>query len=109
MQKLSLSVKGSSELQQIPMKPQTRGFDPIIGDKKKVLNDCVRCVDKVMMEEKVEWEVVVNCEHSYDRRCAKTLKTNYKPFQVCGSPNTKTYQRIKDPPDCRRRSAKRTT
>ena len=35
------------------------------------------------MEEKLEWEVVVSCEHSYDRRCAKTLKTNYKPFQVC--------------------------
>jgi len=44
-------------------------------------SDGKRCIDKVMMEEKIEWEVVVSCEHSYDRRCAKTLKTNYKPFQ----------------------------
>jgi len=40
-----------------------------------------RCIDKVMMEEKIEWEVEIKCEHSYDRRCANTLKTNYKPFQ----------------------------
>ena len=46
------------------------------------------------MEEKVEWEVEIRCEHSYDRRCARTLKTNYKPFQVSGSHNTQTYHRI---------------
>ena len=55
-----------------------------------------------MMEEKLEWEVVERCEHSYDRRCAKTLKTNYKPFQVDASPNTKSLSHP------RRRSAKRT-
>ena len=41
-----------------------------------------RCINKVMMEEKIKWEVEIKCEHSYDRRCARTLKTSYKPFQV---------------------------
>ena len=107
LQTLSLSTRASLELQQIPMESQTRGCDPITGDKNTAMN--ARCVDKVMMEEKVEWEVVVNCEHSYDKRCAKTLKTNYKPFQVCASPNTKTYQKINSVSHSRRRSAERAT
>ena len=41
-----------------------------------------RCIDKVFMEERTEWEVVVKCEHSYNRRCAKTLKTRYEAAQV---------------------------
>jgi len=40
-----------------------------------------RCIDKVFMEERTEWEVVVKCEHSYNRRCAKTLKTRYEAAQ----------------------------
>ena len=34
------------------------------------------------MEERTEWDVVVKCDHSYDRRCAKTLKTRYEAAQV---------------------------
>ena len=34
------------------------------------------------MEERTEWEVLVKCEHSYNRRCAKTLKTRYEAAQV---------------------------
>ena len=34
------------------------------------------------MEERLEWEVEVRCEHSYNRRCAKTLKTRYQAAQV---------------------------
>ena len=41
-----------------------------------------RCIDKVFMEERLEWEVEVRCEHSYNRRCAKTLKTRYEAAQV---------------------------
>lgn len=59
--------------------PFNEGFVGTSADSNGISNK--RCVDKVMMEEKVEWEVVVTCEHSYDKRCAKTLKTNYKPFQ----------------------------
>ena len=34
------------------------------------------------MEERLEWEGEVKCEHSYNRRCAKTLKTRYEAAQV---------------------------
>ena len=34
------------------------------------------------MEERTEWDVVVKCDHSYNRRCAKTLKTRYEAAQV---------------------------
>jgi len=40
-----------------------------------------RCIDKVFMEERMEWDVVVKCDHSYNRRCAKTLKTRYEAAQ----------------------------
>ena len=41
-----------------------------------------RCIDKVFMEERMEWDVVVKCDHSYNRRCAKTLKTRYEAAQA---------------------------
>ena len=41
-----------------------------------------RCVQKVVMEEKVEYDEVVECEHSYDKRCYTSLSTVYKPYQV---------------------------
>ena len=34
------------------------------------------------MEEKTEWETEVTCEHSYNRRCAKSLVTVYNSAQV---------------------------
>ena len=34
------------------------------------------------MEEKTEWETVVTCDHSYNRRCAKSLITVYNSAQV---------------------------
>ena len=34
-----------------------------------------RCIDKVTMEEVTEWDTVVQCDHSYNRRCAKSMKT----------------------------------
>jgi len=40
-----------------------------------------RCVQKVMMEEKVEYDKVVECEHSYDKKCFTSLSTVYKPYQ----------------------------
>ena len=43
-----------------------------------------RCVQKVMMEEKVEYDKVVECEHSYDKKCFTSLSTVYKPYQVSG-------------------------
>jgi len=40
-----------------------------------------RCIDKVFMEEVTEWDETYTCEHSYNRRCAKSLKTTYSPSQ----------------------------
>jgi len=40
-----------------------------------------RCINKVFMEEKTEWETEVTCQHSYNRRCAKSLVTVYNSAQ----------------------------
>ena len=39
-------------------------------------------MQKVVMEEKVEYDEVVECEHSYDKRCFTSLSTVFKPYQV---------------------------
>ena len=43
---------------------------------------CFRCIDKVFMESVTEWDTVIQCDHSYNRRCAKSLKTTYTAQQV---------------------------
>jgi len=40
-----------------------------------------RCIDKVSMEEVTEYDTVIKCDHSYNRRCAKSLKTTYEAQQ----------------------------
>jgi len=40
-----------------------------------------RCIDKVSMEEVTEYDTVIQCDHSYNRRCAKSLKTTYEAQQ----------------------------
>ena len=34
------------------------------------------------MEEVTEYDTVIKCDHSYNRRCAKSLKTTYEAQQV---------------------------
>merc|ERR1711908_23168 len=41
-------------------------------------NDGKRCIDKVEMIEETEYDEVVQCDHSYDRRCHTTYVTNYE-------------------------------
>ena len=41
-----------------------------------------RCIDKVSMEEVTEYDTMIQCDHSYNRRCAKSLKTTYEAQQV---------------------------
>ena len=41
-------------------------------------NDGKRCVDKVEMTEETEYDDVVQCDHSYDRRCHTTYVTQYQ-------------------------------
>merc|ERR1712198_202997 len=43
--------------------------------------DGKRCIDKVEMVEETEYDDVVQCDHSYDRRCHTTYTTNYESQQ----------------------------
>merc|ERR1712002_826397 len=43
--------------------------------------DGKRCIDKVEMVEETEYDEVVQCDHSYDRRCHTTYVTNYESQQ----------------------------
>merc|ERR1711973_82937 len=44
-------------------------------------NDGKRCIDKVEMIEETEYDDVVQCDHSYDKRCHTTYVTNYESQQ----------------------------
>ena len=43
--------------------------------------DGKRCIDKVEMVEETEYDDVVLCDHSYDKRCHTTYVTNYDSQQ----------------------------
>merc|ERR1712212_1342419 len=43
--------------------------------------DGKRCIDKVEMIEETEYDDVVQCDHSYDKRCHTTYVTNYESQQ----------------------------
>merc|ERR1711954_59336 len=43
--------------------------------------DGKRCIDKVGMIEETEYDDVVQCDHSYDKRCHTTYVTNYESQQ----------------------------
>merc|ERR1719348_1351474 len=44
-------------------------------------SDGKRCIDKVLMVEEIEYDDVVQCDHSYDKRCHTTYVTNYESQQ----------------------------
>jgi len=44
-------------------------------------SDGRRCIDKVEMIEETEYDEVVQCDHSYDRRCHTTYVTSYESQQ----------------------------
>jgi len=44
-------------------------------------SDGKRCIDKVEMIEEIEYDDVVQCDHSYDKRCHTTYVTNYDSQQ----------------------------
>ena len=39
------------------------------------------CIDKVMMQERTEYEEVITCTHDYVERCHDTIITTYEPHQ----------------------------
>merc|ERR1712215_658069 len=43
--------------------------------------DGKKCIDKVEMVEQTEYDDVVQCDHSYDKRCHTTYTTNYESQQ----------------------------
>ena len=47
-----------------------------------IIASLCRCIDKVFMEERTEYDTEITCEHSYNKRCAKTLATVYTSQQV---------------------------
>ena len=47
----------------------------------KAGSDGKRCIDKVEMIEETEYDEVVQCDHSYDRRCHTTYVPNYESQQ----------------------------
>ena len=54
-------------------------FDDVAGASPG--NDGKRCIDKVEMIEETEYDDVVQCDHSYDKRCHTTYVTNYEAQQ----------------------------
>jgi len=44
-------------------------------------NDGKKCIDKVEMIEETEYDEVVQCDHSYDKRCHTTYVTEYESQQ----------------------------
>merc|ERR1711884_887138 len=54
-------------------------FDDVAGARPG--NDGKRCIDKVEMIEETEYDDVVQCDHSYDKRCHTTYVTNYESQQ----------------------------
>merc|ERR1712110_255755 len=54
-------------------------FDNVAGVQPD--GDGRRCVDKLQMVEEIEYEEVITCDHSYDKRCHTTYVTNYDSQQ----------------------------
>jgi len=63
--------------------PATRDGPPSFGDVAGARpgNDGKRCIDKVEMVTETEYDDVVQCDHSYDKRCHTTYVTNYESQQ----------------------------
>merc|ERR1712156_925045 len=65
----------------VPVARQAEGppsFDDVAGAPE---SGGKRCIDKVEMVEQTEYDEVVQCDHSYDKRCHTTYVTNYESQQ----------------------------
>jgi len=72
--------------QSLASRAQRQGADdkaPSFGDVAGASpgSDGKRCIDKVEMVEEIEYDDVVQCDHSYDKRCHTTYVTNYESQQ----------------------------
>merc|ERR1712222_246517 len=64
---------------QATVKENPTSFDDVAGASPGP--DGKRCIDKVEMIEEIEYDDVVQCDHSYDKRCHTTYVTNYDSQQ----------------------------
>merc|ERR1712168_1702996 len=73
----------STSLAQRAQRQGAEGGAPSFGDVAGASpgSDGKRCIDKVEMVEETEYDDVVQCEHSYDKRCHTTYVTNYESQQ----------------------------
>jgi len=44
-------------------------------------NNGQKCINKVVLESQTEYDDIVVCKHSYDKRCHTTYSTDYEPTQ----------------------------
>ena len=67
----------------VPVARQAEGGAPSFTDVAGASagSDGKRCIDKVEMVEQIEYDEVVQCDHSYDKRCHTTYVTNYESQQ----------------------------
>ena len=61
----------------LPSRVDRQGGNDVDVDFASVAAAGKRCIDKVEMVEETEYDDVVQCEHSYDKRCHTTYVTNY--------------------------------
>ena len=52
-------------------------FSSLVNSPSQQGKGAQRCIDKVEMVKETQYEDVVKCDHSYDRRCHTTYVTNY--------------------------------
>ena len=64
-----------------PPRPPTTGVSLTELAAARPDGDGKRCVDKVEMVEETEYDELVQCDHSYDKRCHTTYVTNYDTQQ----------------------------
>jgi len=58
-----------------------QGEDDVAVDFGAVAEAGEKCIDKVEMVEETEYDDVIQCDHSYDKRCHTTYVTNYESQQ----------------------------
>jgi len=63
----------------------SRQYGEVAEEEPPSLNDIAdsgkKCIDKIMLVEETEYDVVVTCDHSYDQRCHTSYTTSYEAQQ----------------------------
>jgi hypothetical protein len=65
----------------LPARAQRQGGAEVATDFAAVAAAGRKCIDKIEMTEQTEYDEVVQCDHSYDRRCSISYTTTYSAQQ----------------------------